>query len=1629
MPGQSVLFDTRPDMMPRALNWLEKYKPNLRTITPLADDGKTESDLSLDNYEMVTKYTRLIGRPPIMVAGMTPSTVGEGFVSAVANAGYIVELAGGGQVNEQMFRQRILALTALLKQGESITVNLLFLNPRLWQFQFPMCCQLRKEGYPIEGVTIAAGVPSPEKADEILAAFREAGIMRVGFKPGSVDSIRQVAAIAARNPQTTIVVQWSGGRAGGHHSYEDQHQPMLVTYGLLRDYDNVVLVAGGGIGDAASALPYLTGEWSIPFGYAPMPFDGVMMGSRVMVAKECPTADAVKEMIAKTPGLKDTIQLPSAPTKPAPAAGGKGAAVPKLSSWEDSFEGEAGGILTVLSELGEPIHKIANRGTRFWREMDKRFFSLSKEALLAALAVPANQTFIIDGLNNDFQKPYFPRNREGAVKDVTGMTYVEVAQRMVELMHPHQVGCEHAKCSPAKGCNLEGDRRECTCKCGWLDHSFHSRFREFLLRVVERFHNHPSTSKPPVLAIPSTDPKEREDMAHHKEDDAKESRSSVYQTVLNHRPAAEDQLSPVQLIELVQSTYPLAASTLVSPEDDAFFMQLCRRRGKPVNFVPALDGDIKMWMKKDSLWYSEDLSSVPDHDPERVMVLQGPVATLYASKANEPVKDILDNMKFGLVTQLRMLYRKADRLSQPLASAPTPKAKSTAFTFASNMFYMAPPPALSLPSIDGPVKPVVTSMRLEAPALTGTLVENESAISKWLSALATARPEGPAVVAQLPPRTSNNGAVASWRESLFLVPFMIRNKLWIPNKLRHLFPPRPGQTVRLFGTFPPDANAAPTPGNNIDLSDPVDRILVFDPQTSQFGLSSQVPVVEATWDRTHQTVTVLIRHARSSASENGGRGVASPPAELRLHFTISDAAQYNHELGSLSYMLVEEDWGARCKAIARFYSQLWLQPAQAEAALSAEEEPSEAQDSQQPPQPPPQQQQQQGRIFSSLQYISTEAVSRFRSVIGDPYVMKTAAEVGSNVNVSAPIDYSIVLVWEPMIQSLMEGCDGGYGYSDLLALVHLSNEYIVPSVPVVYTVPTSTPEAVQHTMLAAGLKTARKSTIIGNKQMESAMEMRAGDNLLITSELRSVWDEPEGRVITVQARIFKVLPAKRPIRADEERKTPLEVPVEMLHCVDVVSRFAIRKGGTYKDVEFNSTDEEKQRQLQSMSARLFKRRHLTFTLPLKDDSAVAILMSKKWHTLSMEHVHKDDVLRFELEITEKLSAKSLSQQHKSNTARLDVTTSGTVYAAVCNHRVIDRESDDSSDESVDMIGIAESVVTNALQCPLVAYLTRHGQAVDTLEENAASESPVQYPVMRVAAPVTNVPYAIVSKDVNPIHVNPYAVVLAGLPTTIVHGMYSSAVGRRVAEQLCNGTIKRYKANFTGMVHPGMSIQCHAKLMKLSHGLKVINLEMRDAASGVMVLRASAHALQQPTSYFFTGQGSAAVGMGMELYHSNSPQSAARRVWDEADQFLLHKYGFSILDIVQNNPKRLKISFMGIAGHHIRKSWASLKVHNPAAASGEESYRHLYPGAMDPHSDGIEFYSEEGLLFQTQFQQPAILLTEKSAFEDLRSRGAIIEGTDSRFAGHSLGEYSAIACMVEGRGLSIPALAEVSSSVV
>lgn len=415
---KSELFGRSRESVTFCDSWARRYGPRLlKTL-----NGQIHMD---------TRLSRVLHMPSIMVAGMTPTTVSWKFVAAVINAGYHIELAGGGYISPTSMTKALQNITSIIPPGRGVTINLIYANARAMAWQIPLLAKLGAEGMPIDGLTIGAGVPSIEVAQSYI---NDLGLKHIAFKPSSTRTIRLVINIAKSNPKFPVILQWTGGRAGGHHSFEDFHAPIILTYGQIRDCENIILVAGSGFGGPEDVYPYLTGTWSKKYGCPAMPFDGALFGSRMMTAKEADTSLEAKKAIVAANGLDD-------------------------SQWEKTYKGAAGGVITVISEMGEPIHVLATRGMKFWAEMDK-IFKMPKEQKLAELE--KKHGYIIKKLNDDYQKVWFGKNKAGDAVQLKEMTYHEVLLRMVELMY----------------INLEGR---------WIDKSLQRLTTDFILRVEERF--------------------------------------------------------------------------------------------------------------------------------------------------------------------------------------------------------------------------------------------------------------------------------------------------------------------------------------------------------------------------------------------------------------------------------------------------------------------------------------------------------------------------------------------------------------------------------------------------------------------------------------------------------------------------------------------------------------------------------------------------------------------------------------------------------------------------------------------------------------------------------------------------------------------------------------------------------------------------------------------------------------------------------------------------------------------------------------------------------------------------------------------------------------------------------------
>ena len=167
--------------------------------------------------EVSTAFTRLTGKPPVLLAGMTPTTVEPEIVAAAANAGYWAELAGGGQVTAEVFDRNIAKLEEQLDEGRTVEFNAMFMDRYLWNLQFGsqrIVPKKRASGAPIDGVVVSAGIPELDEAVELVRSLNADGFPFVAFKPGTVEQIRQVAAIARAVAPAKILMQVEGGSAG-----------------------------------------------------------------------------------------------------------------------------------------------------------------------------------------------------------------------------------------------------------------------------------------------------------------------------------------------------------------------------------------------------------------------------------------------------------------------------------------------------------------------------------------------------------------------------------------------------------------------------------------------------------------------------------------------------------------------------------------------------------------------------------------------------------------------------------------------------------------------------------------------------------------------------------------------------------------------------------------------------------------------------------------------------------------------------------------------------------------------------------------------------------------------------------------------------------------------------------------------------------------------------------------------------------------------------------------------------------------------------------------------------------------------------------------------------------------------
>ncbi|MHA2789700.1 fatty acid synthase subunit beta domain-containing protein [Corynebacterium sp. S7] len=514
--GQSRLFDY--GMAPVAPRAYSEFAPQI-----IERGGKNR---------LQTRFTEVTGRSPILLAGMTPSTVDPEIVAAAANAGFWAELAGGGQVTEEILEENLARLTELLEPGVNAQFNSMFLNPQQWRMQIEgkrMVPRARRNGTPIDGVVVSAGIPPHDDAVALVKSLRASGIPWVAFKPGAVNQISKILKIADDLSDTPILMQLEGGKAGGHHSWEDLDEMLIAAYADIRARDNVVLVVGGGVGTPQGAADYLSGQWSIKHGLPAMPVDGILVGTAAMATKESTASESVKQLLAETHSIE---------------------------GWVGKGEGRDG-MASAISQLGADLYEIDNSWARTGRLIDEvngdaEAAEARRDEIIAALATTC--------------RPYFG--------ETAAMSYEQWLRRYAELSAPNGTG--------------------------WVDITWYTRFADMLERAEARLNEQDHGEFTPVVA-----------------------------------PEFED--DPNTLIDELAAAYPEAATQKLHPADTDWFVALCRRPGKPVGFVPAIDADLRRSYRTDSLWQAHD----ERYDADAVCIIPGIVAVDGIERANEPVAELL----------------------------------------------------------------------------------------------------------------------------------------------------------------------------------------------------------------------------------------------------------------------------------------------------------------------------------------------------------------------------------------------------------------------------------------------------------------------------------------------------------------------------------------------------------------------------------------------------------------------------------------------------------------------------------------------------------------------------------------------------------------------------------------------------------------------------------------------------------------------------------------------------------------------------------------------------------------------------------------------------------------------------
>lgn len=209
------------------------------------------------------------------------------------------------------------------------------------------------------------------------------------------------------------------------------------------------------------------------------------------------------------------------------------------------------------------------------------------------------------------------------------------------------------------------------------------------------------------------------------------------------------------------------------------------------------------------MWAAEDIDAVFDQDPQRVCILQGPVAVKWSVVKDEPVKDLLGNINKSLIQRLLKRKYNGDVSTVPIID------------------YLATAPHYVAETVPG----VVRSQK--GGVVTFQIGSSLPETSAWLETLA--------------------GQELSWLRALVSSTTIVQGTSYVDNPLRRILAPRAGQkvVVEYLGSAPSFISiygAARSYGDHIDDFKAVE--IKYDVKTKRINVSmfeerlgSSIPLV------------------------------------------------------------------------------------------------------------------------------------------------------------------------------------------------------------------------------------------------------------------------------------------------------------------------------------------------------------------------------------------------------------------------------------------------------------------------------------------------------------------------------------------------------------------------------------------------------------------------------------------------------------------------------------------------------------------------------------------------------------------------------------------------------------------